>query len=73
MHLGKISHEIEMEWVFVYRSKLNGQPAWAELYGSFPCRAKTAAAMDALPESLKVKRPYLRTVQGLRAEIRQHQ
>ena len=72
-HLGKISHEIEMEQIFVYRSKVNGQPAWTVLYGSFPSRAKTAAAMDALPESLKVYRPYLRTVQGVRAEIRQNQ
>lgn len=72
-HLGKISHAIEMEQIFVYRSKVNGQPAWTVLYGSFPSRAKTAAAMDALPESLKVYRPYLRTVQGVRAEIRQNQ
>ena len=72
-HLGKISHEIEIEQIFVYRSKVNGQPAWTVLYGSFPGRAKTAAAMDALPESLKVYRPYLRTVQGVRAEIRQNQ
>ncbi|MDD5404388.1 MAG: AAA family ATPase [Sulfuricella sp.] len=72
-HLKKISHEIEMEKIFVYRSKVNGQPAWTVLYGSFPGREKTAEAMDALPESLKVYRPYLRTVQGVRAEIRQNQ
>lgn len=72
-HLRKISHEIEMEQIFVYRSKVNGQPAWTVLYGGFPDRAKTAAALDALPDSLKVYRPYLRTVQGVRAEIRQNQ
>lgn len=72
-HLGKISHEIEMDLIFVYRSKVNGQPAWTVLYGSFPSRAKTVAAMEVLPESLKVYRPYLRTVQGVRAEIRQNQ
>ncbi|MFN3397098.1 MAG: SPOR domain-containing protein, partial [Sulfurimicrobium sp.] len=72
-HLKKISHWIEMEQIFVYRSKAGGQPAWTVLYGSFPSREKTAEAMDALPESLKVYRPYLRTVQGIRAEIRRNQ
>lgn len=72
-HLGKIGREIEVEQVFVYRTKVNGQPAWTVLYGSFPSRAKTAAAIEALPESLKLYRPYLRTVRGIRAEIGQNQ
>lgn len=72
-HLGKIGHEIEMEQVFVYRTKVNGQPAWTVLYGSFPTRAQTVAAMQALPESLKVYHPYLRTVRGVKAEIGQNQ
>lgn len=71
-HLGKIGHEIEMEQVFVYRTKVNGQPAWTVLYGSFPSRAQTVAAMQALPESLKVYHPYLRTVRGVKAEIGQN-
>lgn len=72
-HLGKISHEIEMGKVFVYRSKVRGKPAWVVLYGSFPGSAKTLEAMESLPESLKVYRPYLRTVQGVKTEIRQSQ
>ena len=46
---------------------LAGGAIWALLLIVF-----SAFAIDALPESLKVYRPYLRTVQGVRAEIRQN-
>ena len=72
-HLGKIGHAIEMDQVFVYRTKVQGKPAWTVLYGSFPSRAEAAAALERLPESLKSYKPYLRTVQGIRAEIGQLQ
>jgi septal ring-binding cell division protein DamX len=37
--------------------------------GSFGTRAEALAALDRLPEELKLNRPYLRTVRGVRAEI----
>jgi len=72
-HLVKIGRAIEMDQIFVYRTKVNGQPAWTVLYGSFATRAEAAAALEKLPESLKSYHPYLRTVQGVRAEINQFQ
>ncbi|MBZ0104294.1 MAG: AAA family ATPase [Sulfuricella denitrificans] len=67
--LDKIGRDVEMDRVFVYRTKVNGQPAWTVLYGSFPGRSEAAAALAHLPESLKANRPILRTLQGIRAEI----
>jgi type II secretory pathway predicted ATPase ExeA len=72
-HLLKMGRDIEMDHVFVYRTKINGAPAWTVLYGSFTSRAEAAAALAHLPESLKANRPILRTLQGIRAEIAEHQ
>ncbi len=71
--LDKMGRDIEMDQIFVYRTKINGQPAWSVLYGSFSGRAEAAAALAQLPESLKANRPILRTLQGVRAEIAEHQ
>jgi septal ring-binding cell division protein DamX len=37
--------------------------------GSYATRNGALAALDGLPEELKLNRPYLRTVRGVRAEI----
>lgn len=70
--LAKMGHDIEMDQIFVYRTKVNGQPSWTVLYGSFSGRAEAAAALAHLPEHLKANRPILRTLQGIRAEIAEH-
>ena len=70
--LRKIGQMIEMERLFVYRTKVNGQPAWTVLYGGFSTRAEAAGALERLPSSLKAYHPYLRTVQGVRGEIEQN-
>jgi type II secretory pathway predicted ATPase ExeA len=70
--LAQMGHSIEMDQVFVYRTRINGQPAWTVLYGSFSSRAEAAAALAHLPESLKANRPILRTLQGVRSEIAEH-
>ncbi len=64
--LGKV---VDIQQVFVYRTKAAGKPAYSVIYGSFPDRAQANAALDKLPAQLRAQRPYLRTVQGMRAEI----
>ncbi len=71
--LAKMGRDVEMDQIFVYRTKINGRPAWTVLYGSFSGRAEAAAALAHLPESLKANRPVLRTLQGIRTEIAEHQ
>ena len=63
--LGKL---VEIEKVFVYRTKAGGKPAWSVLYGSFPDRTAANQALSQLPARIRAQRPYLRTVQGVRAE-----
>jgi len=60
---------IELEKVFVYRTLANQQPSMTVLYGAFSSRADAVRSLEALPDTLKVNRPYIRTVQGIRSEI----
>jgi septal ring-binding cell division protein DamX len=60
---------IEIEKVFVYRTRANQQPSMTVLYGAFSSRADAIKSLEALPDELKVNRPYIRTVQGVRSEI----
>jgi septal ring-binding cell division protein DamX len=64
-----IGKYIELEKVFVYRTLANQQPSMTVLYGAFGSRAEAVRSLEALPEELKVNRPYIRTVQGIRSEI----
>jgi MSHA biogenesis protein MshM len=60
---------IELEKVFVYRTLANQQPSMTVLYGAFSSRADAVRSLEALPDTLKINRPYIRTVQGIRSEI----
>jgi type II secretory pathway predicted ATPase ExeA len=72
-HLNELAKFIEMNKVFVYRTLAKQKPSLTVLYGSFGDRRTAQEALDKLPGSLKANQPILRTVNGIRAEIRQHQ
>ena len=71
--LNGIGKFVEINKVFVYRTMARQKPSLTVLYGSFDNRRAAVEALDKLPESLKSNRPILRTVQGIRTEIKQHQ
>ena len=71
-HLNDLAKSVEMNKIFVYRTLAKQKPSLTVLYGSFGDRRAAQEALDRLPESLKANRPILRTVNGIRAEIRQH-
>ena len=73
MHLNDLAKFIEMNKVFVYRTVAKQKPSLTVLYGSFGDRRAAQQALDRLPESLKANQPILRTVNGIRTEIRQHE
>ena len=72
-HLNVIGKIIEMNKIFVYRTVAKQKPSLTVLYGSFGDRREARQALETLPPSLKAYRPILRTVQGIRSEMRQHQ
>jgi len=68
-NLNELSKLIEMNEVFVYRTRANDKPFLTVLYGRFNSYRAAQEALDKLPEALKVNRPFLRTVAGIREEI----
>jgi MSHA biogenesis protein MshM len=70
-YLQELAKLVEIERVFVYRTKAGGKPAWSVLYGSFPDRAAANQALTQLPARIRAQHPYLRTVEGVRAETEQ--
>ena len=71
--LNSMGKFVEINKVFVYRTMATQKPSLTVLYGSFSNSREAREALDKLPESLRANRPILRTVQGIRAEIRKHQ
>jgi len=69
-HLKFLSNIIEINSLFVYRTLAKGVPAVNVVWGSFDSHGEAREAMAKLPPSLKAYRPLLRTVQGIRAEVR---
>jgi len=64
---------VEINKIYVYRTVASKQPSLTVLYGSFQSARAAREALDRLPEWLKSNQPILRTVQGIRAELQQHQ
>ena len=59
-----------MNKIFVYRTLANGRPLLTVLYGTFGDRRSAQVVLDKLPEDLKANRPFLRTVEGVRDELK---
>ena len=72
-HLNIIRKYVEINDIFVYRTIAKQKPSLTVLYGSFNDRRAAQEALAKLPASLKAYKPVLRTKQGIRAEIAQHQ
>ena len=70
LHLNDLSKSIEMNKIFVYRTLANGRPLLTVLYGTFGDRRSAQVVLDKLPEDLKANRPFLRTVEGVRDELK---
>jgi len=69
--LNDIMKFIEINDVFVYRTRAKGQPSLTLLYGRFSDRKAARDALSRLPAFLKVYDPILRTVRGIRTELQQ--
>ncbi|WP_047540657.1 AAA family ATPase [Methylotenera versatilis] len=66
-----LSQKIELDNIYVYRTKVNNQPFLSVLYGSFANRFEASQALKKLPEEIQKNRPQLRTIAGIQKEIQQ--
>jgi len=66
-----LSQKIELDNIYVFRTKVNNQPFLTVLYGSFANRLEATQALKKLPVEIQKNRPQLRTIAGIRQEIQQ--
>ena len=72
-HLNDLSKFIEVNKLFLYRTVANRKASLTVLYGSFSDRRAAQDALEKLPQTLKANRPILRTVRGIRTELRRRE
>jgi septal ring-binding cell division protein DamX len=70
-YLADLGRSMQTSQIFVFRTRASGRPSMTVTYGSFPGRKVAMEALQALPADLKRDNPLLRSVKGIRAEVRQ--
>ena len=65
-----LSQKIELDNIYVYRTKVNQQPFLTVLYGSYANRVDAMHALQKLPEDIQKNRPQLRTIAGVLQETK---
>jgi MSHA biogenesis protein MshM len=65
-----LSQQMELDNIYVYRTKVNNQPFLSVLYGSFADRFEATEALKKLPLELQKNHPQLRTIAGVLQETK---
>jgi type II secretory pathway predicted ATPase ExeA/septal ring-binding cell division protein DamX len=68
-HLNYLATRLNVENIYAYRTQVNKRPFVTILYGGFSSRREALAAIDKLPEDIKMNQPQIRTVGGILKEI----
>lgn len=71
-HLKSLAKVIEPSKLYIFRTKAQGKPSITVVYGAYADRRSALDALEKLPPALAVNKPVLRTVNGIRAEMKQH-
>lgn len=66
--LEKLSRQLELDNIYVYRTKVNNLPFLSVLYGGFADRFAAFQALEKLPVEIQKNRPQLRTIAGVLQE-----
>lgn len=70
--LKSLSTVLDPNRIFVFRTVAQGKPATTVVYGAYADRESALRALAKLPTSISANRPVLRTVNGIRTEMKQH-
>jgi type II secretory pathway predicted ATPase ExeA/septal ring-binding cell division protein DamX len=60
-----------IDMMYIYRTTIKGQPMTGVVYGEYQNYKQAIKALKQLPDPMKKHGPHLRTVKGLRQDIRQ--
>ena len=72
VHLQALSKVLEPEKLFAFRTMAQGKPSITVVYGAYADRQSALQALENLPPVAAAYRPVLRTVNGIRNELKQH-
>ncbi|PKO44600.1 MAG: general secretion pathway protein [Betaproteobacteria bacterium HGW-Betaproteobacteria-22] len=64
----KLSQQVEVDNLYLYRMLQNGLPFTVILYGAYAERTQALNALKTLPADIRANRPYLRTLAGVRKD-----
>ena len=70
LEIERLSREIELDNIYVYRTTVNNLPFLTVLYGSFANRIVATQALQKLPAQIQKNRPHLRTIAGVLQETK---
>lgn len=71
-HLKSLAKVLEPSKIYVFRTMAQGKPSITVAYGAYADRVSALQALEKLPPAVAANRPVLRTVNGIRAEMKQH-
>jgi septal ring-binding cell division protein DamX len=71
-HLRSLGKVLEPGRIRVFRTMAQGKPSITVVYGEYADRKSALQALEKLPPALTANRPVLRTVNGIRVEMKQH-
>ncbi len=69
-YVGEASRALPPDTLFLYPSGNAESPKMGVLYGAFATRREATSAMEGLPANLRKFGPYVRTVEGVRSDVR---
>ncbi|MBC7755791.1 MAG: AAA family ATPase [Bdellovibrio sp.] len=70
LEIERLSREIELDNIYVYRTKVNNLPFLTVLYGNYANRIEGTQALQKLPAQIQKNRPHLRTIAGVLQETK---
>jgi septal ring-binding cell division protein DamX len=72
IHLKSLSKLLDPRKIYAFRTVVQGRPAITVVYGAYADKQAALQALENLPAAVSANRPVLRTVNGIRAEQKQH-
>jgi septal ring-binding cell division protein DamX len=70
--LQSLSRVLDPERLYVFRTVAQGKPALTVVFGSYADRGSALDALAKLPPAAAAYQPVVRTVNGIRAELKRH-
>jgi septal ring-binding cell division protein DamX len=71
-HLKLLAKSLEPSKIYVFRTLAQGKPSMTVVYGAYADRQSALQALEKLPPSIVANKPVLRTVNGIRTEMKQN-